>query len=76
MHELKIPEKLLALVSLTLKETKDQVRIQSDFTKQFERLKWAGHQDRMNEDRCFKKIFLAKPMGNSSRGRLPLRWVD
>ncbi|GFW35231.1 putative endonuclease-reverse transcriptase [Trichonephila clavipes] len=33
MHELKIPEKLVALVALTLKETKIQLRIQDDFTK-------------------------------------------
>ncbi|GFS78504.1 hypothetical protein TNCV_3147571 [Trichonephila clavipes] len=30
---------------------------------------------RMNEDRCCKKIFLAKPIGNRPRGRLPLRWI-
>ncbi|GFU70208.1 hypothetical protein TNCV_5058001 [Trichonephila clavipes] len=30
----------------------------------------------MNEDRCCKKIFLAKPMGNRPRGRPPLRWID
>ncbi|GFS82931.1 hypothetical protein TNCV_1568171 [Trichonephila clavipes] len=41
-----------------------------------ERLKWAGHLARMNEDRSYKKIFLAKPMGNRPRRRLPLRWID
>ncbi|GFV17131.1 putative endonuclease-reverse transcriptase [Trichonephila clavipes] len=41
-----------------------------------QRLKWTGHLARMNEDRCSKKIFLAKPMGNRSRGRPPLRWID
>ncbi|GFX37143.1 putative endonuclease-reverse transcriptase [Trichonephila clavipes] len=41
-----------------------------------QRLKWAGHLARMNEDRCCKKIFLAKPMGNRFRGRLPLRWIE
>ncbi|GFT32594.1 endonuclease-reverse transcriptase [Trichonephila clavipes] len=30
----------------------------------------------MNEDRCCKKIFLAKSMGNRPRGRPPLRWID
>ncbi|GFT40430.1 hypothetical protein TNCV_1646341 [Trichonephila clavipes] len=30
----------------------------------------------MKEDRCSKKIFLAKPMGNGSRSRTPLRWID
>ncbi|GFX84278.1 putative endonuclease-reverse transcriptase [Trichonephila clavipes] len=34
-----------------------------------QRLKWAGHLARMNEDHCCKKIFLAKPMGNRPRGR-------
>ncbi|GFV78585.1 putative endonuclease-reverse transcriptase [Trichonephila clavipes] len=41
-----------------------------------QRLKWAGHLARMNEDRCCKKIFLGKPMGNRPRGRHPLRWID
>ncbi|GFW20306.1 hypothetical protein TNCV_3457441 [Trichonephila clavipes] len=36
------------------------------------RLKLAGHLARINEDRCCKKIFLAKPM----RNRHPLRWID
>ncbi|GFW74645.1 hypothetical protein TNCV_962201 [Trichonephila clavipes] len=39
------------------------------------RLKWAGHLARMNEDRCCKKIFLAKPMGNRPRVRTPLKWI-
>ncbi|GFX03263.1 hypothetical protein TNCV_3554911 [Trichonephila clavipes] len=30
----------------------------------------------MNEDRCYKKIFLAKSMGNRPRGRPPLRWIN
>ncbi|GFU18771.1 hypothetical protein TNCV_1085201 [Trichonephila clavipes] len=33
------------------------------------RLKWAGLLARMNEDRCCKKTFLAKPMGIRPRGR-------
>ncbi|GFW92336.1 hypothetical protein TNCV_3588581 [Trichonephila clavipes] len=40
-----------------------------------QRLKWAGHLARMKEDRCCKKIFLAKPMGYSSLGRPLLRWI-
>ncbi|GFX18943.1 hypothetical protein TNCV_322481 [Trichonephila clavipes] len=44
--------------------------------RQYNRLKWAGHLARMNEDRCCKKCFLAKPMGNRSRGRTLLRWID
>ncbi|GFW95567.1 hypothetical protein TNCV_1722651 [Trichonephila clavipes] len=39
-------------------------------------LKGAGHLARMKEDRCCKKIFLMKPMGNRPRGRPPLRWID
>ncbi|GFT60648.1 hypothetical protein TNCV_3583701 [Trichonephila clavipes] len=39
-------------------------------------LKRAGRLSRMNEDRCCKKIFLAKPMGSRPRGRPPLRWID
>ncbi|GFV81709.1 hypothetical protein TNCV_1703651 [Trichonephila clavipes] len=34
-----------------------------------QRLKWSGHLTRMDEDRCCKKIFMAKPMGNRPRGR-------
>ncbi|GFT18185.1 putative endonuclease-reverse transcriptase [Trichonephila clavipes] len=41
-----------------------------------QRLKWAGHLARMNEDRCRRKVFLAKTMGNKPRGRPLLRWTD
>ncbi|GFT09949.1 putative endonuclease-reverse transcriptase [Trichonephila clavipes] len=41
-----------------------------------QRLKWVGHLARMNEDRCCKRIFLTKPMGNKPRGKPPLRWID
>ncbi|GFS57212.1 epidermal growth factor receptor substrate 15-like 1 [Trichonephila clavipes] len=41
-----------------------------------QRLKWAGDLARMNEDRCFKKIFLAKPVGNKPWGRRLLSWID
>ncbi|GFY01748.1 putative endonuclease-reverse transcriptase [Trichonephila clavipes] len=39
---------------------------QSDVVKfvKLQRPKWAGHLARMNEDRCCKKIFLTKPLGN------------
>ncbi|GFX08320.1 uncharacterized protein TNCV_3268091 [Trichonephila clavipes] len=40
------------------------------------RLKLDGHLTRMNEDRCWKNIFLAKPMKNRPRRRPPLRWID
>ncbi|GFX78479.1 hypothetical protein TNCV_1295451 [Trichonephila clavipes] len=32
-----------------------------------QRLQWAGHLARVNEDRCCKKIFMAKPMRNRPR---------
>ncbi|GFY15955.1 hypothetical protein TNCV_1286001 [Trichonephila clavipes] len=41
-----------------------------------QRLIWAGHLARTNENRCCKKIFLAKPLGNGLRGSPPLRWID
>ncbi|GFW44617.1 hypothetical protein TNCV_4481621 [Trichonephila clavipes] len=41
-----------------------------------QKLKWAGHLAKMNVDRCSKKIFLAMPMGNRTRGRPPLRSID
>ncbi|GFW20369.1 putative endonuclease-reverse transcriptase [Trichonephila clavipes] len=40
------------------------------------RLKRAGYLAGMNKDRCCKKIFLAKSMGNRPRGRPPLRGID
>ncbi|GFY29569.1 uncharacterized transposon-derived protein F52C9.6 [Trichonephila clavipes] len=40
-----------------------------------QRLKWPGHLARMNV-RCYKKILLAKPMGNKPRGRPTLKWID
>ncbi|GFX78265.1 hypothetical protein TNCV_5136121 [Trichonephila clavipes] len=40
------------------------------------RIKWAGHMARMNEDRCCKKIFLAKHIGNRPRADNPLGWID
>ncbi|GFU55960.1 hypothetical protein TNCV_3972001 [Trichonephila clavipes] len=39
------------------------------------RNEWAGHLARINENRCCKKIFLVKPIGNRPRGRQLLRWV-
>ncbi|GFV99475.1 uncharacterized transposon-derived protein F52C9.6 [Trichonephila clavipes] len=55
-----------------------QIYKQPDIVKfvKLQRLKWAGLLGRLNEDRCCKKIFLAKPMGNRPRGRPPLRWID
>ncbi|GFV44140.1 reverse transcriptase domain-containing protein [Trichonephila clavipes] len=51
---------------------------QSDVVKfvKLQRLKWAGHLARMTKDRCCKKIFLVKPMGNRSRGRLQFKLID
>ncbi|GFV12776.1 hypothetical protein TNCV_1367461 [Trichonephila clavipes] len=39
-------------------------------------LKWAGHLARMNEDCCYKKIFVVKPMGNRPQGKPSLRRID
>jgi len=40
------------------------------------RLKWAGHLERMSDDRTVKKVFLRKP-GGSRRARRPkLSWFD
>ncbi|GFU76938.1 hypothetical protein TNCV_4520941 [Trichonephila clavipes] len=41
-----------------------------------QRLKWAIHLARMNEARCCKEIFLAKPMRNKPWYRPSLRWIE
>jgi len=40
------------------------------------RLAWAGHLMRMNNDRILKKIFNTKPDGVRRVGRPKLRWED
>ncbi|GFU57216.1 uncharacterized protein TNCV_3634081 [Trichonephila clavipes] len=55
---------------------KGMVLLQEDWVPRGHRLKWADHLARMSEDRCCKKIFQAKPMGNKPRGRPPLKWID
>ncbi|GFW40295.1 putative endonuclease-reverse transcriptase [Trichonephila clavipes] len=55
-----------------------KIYTQPDIAKfvKLQRLKWAGHMARMNEDCCCKKIFLSEPMGNRPQGKPPLRWTD
>ncbi|GFX26549.1 hypothetical protein TNCV_4535611 [Trichonephila clavipes] len=40
---------------------------------ELQRLKWAGHLARMNEDCCCKKIFLAKLNGKLTSGETPIK---
>jgi hypothetical protein len=41
-----------------------------------ERMRWAGHVQRMPEERVVKKIFPGQPGGSRRKGRPRLRWVD
>ncbi|GFV38731.1 uncharacterized protein TNCV_4420991 [Trichonephila clavipes] len=41
-----------------------------------QRIKWAGHVIRMNEDRTIKKVSNAQPIGTRRKGRLNFRWID
>ncbi|GFV86930.1 uncharacterized protein TNCV_2198821 [Trichonephila clavipes] len=41
-----------------------------------QRIKWAGHVIRMNEDRTTKKVFNTRPIGTRRKGRPNLRWID
>ncbi|GFV49527.1 hypothetical protein TNCV_1975201 [Trichonephila clavipes] len=41
-----------------------------------QRLKWAGHLARTNEDCCCKKIFLANPWEKCHRARARLKCID
>jgi hypothetical protein len=40
------------------------------------RLGWAGHVIRMNNNRTVKKVFNTKPVGTRKIGRPKLRWED
>jgi hypothetical protein len=40
------------------------------------RLQWAGHLERMSDDRAVKKLFRGKPDGRRKTGRPKLRWLD
>jgi hypothetical protein len=40
------------------------------------RLEWAGHLERMSDDKTVKKVFLGKPGGRRKAGRPKLRWLD
>ncbi|GFU29971.1 uncharacterized protein TNCV_552581 [Trichonephila clavipes] len=41
-----------------------------------QRIKWAGHVIRMNEDHTTKKVFNIQPIGTRRKGRPNLRWID
>ncbi|GFW60786.1 uncharacterized protein TNCV_2672071 [Trichonephila clavipes] len=41
-----------------------------------QRIKWAGHVGRMDEDRTTKKVFKAQPIGTRRKSRPNLRWID
>ncbi|GFU78565.1 uncharacterized protein TNCV_2301771 [Trichonephila clavipes] len=41
-----------------------------------QRVKWAGHVVRMNEDRTTKKVFNVQLIGTRRKGRPNLRWID
>ncbi|XP_013175481.1 PREDICTED: uncharacterized protein LOC106123612 [Papilio xuthus] len=40
------------------------------------RLRWAGHVERMDEARVPKNVMASNPEGRRSRGRPKLRWID
>jgi hypothetical protein len=40
------------------------------------RLRWLGHVERCQEDRVIKKLYMSKPEGRRSVGRLKMRWLD
>ncbi|GFT12574.1 uncharacterized protein TNCV_5093691 [Trichonephila clavipes] len=41
-----------------------------------QRIKWAGHVVRMDEDRTTEKVFNAQPIDTRRKGRLNFRWID
>ncbi|PSN43615.1 hypothetical protein C0J52_16375 [Blattella germanica] len=41
-----------------------------------ERIRWAGHVQRMSDTRTAKKIFIGKLEGRRRRGRPRKRWID
>ncbi|PRD32136.1 UNVERIFIED_CONTAM: hypothetical protein NCL1_21396 [Trichonephila clavipes] len=41
-----------------------------------QRIKWAGHVFRKDEDCTTKKVFNDQPIGTRRKGRLNLRWID
>jgi hypothetical protein len=40
------------------------------------RFRWLGHIGRMSDDRVIKKLYMSKPEGRRSVGRLKMRWLD
>ncbi|GFS67599.1 uncharacterized protein TNCV_4363001 [Trichonephila clavipes] len=41
-----------------------------------QRIQWAGHVVRMDEDHTTKNVFNAQPIGTRRRDRTNLRWID
>ncbi|GFX85299.1 uncharacterized protein TNCV_2675741 [Trichonephila clavipes] len=41
-----------------------------------QRIKWAGHIVRMDEDRATKEVFNAESIGTRRKGKPNLRWID
>ncbi|GFW02108.1 uncharacterized protein TNCV_4854481 [Trichonephila clavipes] len=41
-----------------------------------QRIKWAGHVIRVNENRNTKKVFNAQSIGTRKKGSPNLRWID
>ena len=39
-------------------------------------MRWAGHVDRMGEDRVVQRVLVGKPEGKRSLGRPRRRWED
>jgi len=40
------------------------------------RIRWLGHVERMNEERMYKHLMLARMKGTRRRGRPRNRWLD
>ncbi|GFV42744.1 uncharacterized protein TNCV_840991 [Trichonephila clavipes] len=56
----------------------DQSYKESDIANfiKIQRIKWARHAVRMNEDRATKKVFNAQPIALRRKGRPNHRWID
>ncbi|GFV91613.1 uncharacterized protein TNCV_4761781 [Trichonephila clavipes] len=51
---------------------------ESDFVNfiKIQRIKWASHVVRMDEDHTTKNVFNTQPIGTRRKGRPNLRWID
>ncbi|GFV40637.1 uncharacterized protein TNCV_2117131 [Trichonephila clavipes] len=51
---------------------------ESDIIKfiKIQRIKWAGHVIRMDENRTTRKVFNAEPIGSRRKGRPNLGWIE